>query len=667
MGLTFPQLVFRWQTSAGLPAVGYRVYFYEANDAFDTLKPVYADFELTVPLDSPVVLNAEGYAAVYAGEGTYQVRILMPEGDDTVVYSSGTIQGSASTQDTVVVATVDAMRDLVAGSASIVICANYSDSENPDGAGDGGGGVFNYDPACTLDDDGTIVFAPTSAPAEGRYIRQFSGPVDVRFGGQVGNGQSQTSPSLQGIFDAAVAYAQSMQESGDVQADVYFPPGNYLIEEDETWDQSVRLIFSQGAKLSIAAGKTLTIQCPFTKGRDTLFNYSSPTYTGTVDLSDSPIEEVFPDWFGFDTLAFERMCASGFVCPASLDALADYGIEQSATISFPGSGIKGNGSIFTLAEDISITFAQSDAFVRDLRVAGNGFSLTLTGTNGHISGLNAAGMGALVNSGGVNFDFDSLVLQGFKTDAEGVAAGTSAGRIMGGNVSILGSEVINTSGIKYGWSFEGAAVVTLVGPIIDTFDTAEYITAGGAVYSAYGNSAAVNGSVSAGTFLKAQAGAGGLYYKAGGVIDASTATVGNVGSGEDDLYVLSIPANTLNVNKDKLEFEMHGLFANNANVKRLRLRFGGTLFFDSGASYGPQNEQWRIVGSLYRASATLAHCVVVLTSGTIATVTDIDMVQRAEIAVAMNSGSKDLKLTAEATADDDVQTKGATVKFFPTP
>lgn len=63
----------------------------------------------------------------------------------------------------------------------------------------------------------------------------------------------------------------------------------------------------------------------------------------------------------------------------------------------------------------------------------------------------------------------------------------------------------------------------------------------------------------------------------------STSTTGNVGTGEDDLISTTIPASLLAKTNDILEVEALFTFAANANSKQVKLYFGSTAFYASGA------------------------------------------------------------------------------------
>ena len=79
------------------------------------------------------------------------------------------------------------------------------------------------------------------------------------------------------------------------------------------------------------------------------------------------------------------------------------------------------------------------------------------------------------------------------------------------------------------------------------------------------------------------AGTGTARAKVGGTIRSDTTAVGNVGAGEDTLNTWTIPASTLAVNGESLEIEKAFSFAANANNKQLKIKFGATTIYASGA------------------------------------------------------------------------------------
>lgn len=68
------------------------------------------------------------------------------------------------------------------------------------------------------------------------------------------------------------------------------------------------------------------------------------------------------------------------------------------------------------------------------------------------------------------------------------------------------------------------------------------------------------------------------------ITSSNITAVGNVGTGEDDLMTYSLPSSYLSANGDSVPFEAAGTIANNANQKRIKIKFGATTILDTGAA-----------------------------------------------------------------------------------
>jgi hypothetical protein len=84
-------------------------------------------------------------------------------------------------------------------------------------AGDGGGGSFRYSSTDVSVVNGGTIFSPTAGP--GRWLRVFSGSVNVRWFGAVGDGVLDDTAS----FSAALSYCRSQVLS------LFIPSGNYVV------------------------------------------------------------------------------------------------------------------------------------------------------------------------------------------------------------------------------------------------------------------------------------------------------------------------------------------------------------------------------------------------------------------------------------------------------
>lgn len=164
-----------------------------------------------------------------------------------------------------------------------------------------------------------------------------------------------------------------------------------------------------------------------------------------------------------------------------------------------------------------------------------------------------------------------------------------------------------------------------------------------------------------GTFngeLLKRAGSGSAYARASGRINVNTTAVGNVGAGEDNLIVYTVPANTLLTNSDFLDFEFFGTFAANANNKRIKAYFGATVIFDSGAQ-AQNGGSWKITGKIIRTGGSTQKVLVEATSSS-----TLFMNTTTYTATALTlSTTNDLKVTGEATSDNDIVNEALIVNW----
>ena len=89
------------------------------------------------------------------------------------------------------------------------------------------------------------------------------------------------------------------------------------------------------------------------------------------------------------------------------------------------------------------------------------------------------------------------------------------------------------------------------------------------------------------------------------------ADVGNTGTSETDLYLDSIAGSTLANNGEKIEATFAGTFIASATATRqLRLYFGGTLIYDSGALTSAAADNWVLQVLVIRESSSIVRCAV---------------------------------------------------------
>lgn len=100
-------------------------------------------------------------------------------------------------------------------------------------------------------------------------------------------------------------------------------------------------------------------------------------------------------------------------------------------------------------------------------------------------------------------------------------------------------------------------------------------------------------------------------FSAIGNAKSDVSTIGNVGTGTDNLLSFDIQANVLNNNGDYSEFDAFGEFENNANNKRLAIVFGGTTIFNTGAvAFGSVAlTSWRTNTKIVRTGSSSQKCI----------------------------------------------------------
>lgn len=144
----------------------------------------------------------------------------------------------------------------------------------------------------------------------------------------------------------------------------------------------------------------------------------------------------------------------------------------------------------------------------------------------------------------------------------------------------------------------------------------------------------------------------------GGVLFVSTTAVGNVGTGTDDLITYSIPANTLAVNGQSVEFEAWGTIANSAGVKSVLAVFGATTVL-TAAFIALAGDEWVLRGRIVRTGAATqkVHGSIVVTEPSNPTTANVTT------AAETLSGAVTLKIQGVGTANNDVVCEGLVVKW----
>lgn len=168
-------------------------------------------------------------------------------------------------------------------------------------------------------------------------------------------------------------------------------------------------------------------------------------------------------------------------------------------------------------------------------------------------------------------------------------------------------------------------------------------------------------TLSAGNFVGTSVGIGRVLFN-------YFADVGNIGTGEDDLYSSTTAAGTLNADGAKVLSEYAGIFVSSATATRqLRAYFGGTLIYDSTAITTTAAAEWGLNVLIERESSTVVRC----TAKAVIWPADatVPAIKYTRITGLTLSGTNVLKITGESAgvgaADNDIVAKLGYVEFKP--
>jgi hypothetical protein len=171
------------------------------------------------------------------------------------------------------------------------------------------------------------------------------------------------------------------------------------------------------------------------------------------------------------------------------------------------------------------------------------------------------------------------------------------------------------------------------------------------------------------TSLKARVGMGlsGRTVNIGGVYSDHYVSVGNGTTVETDLYSDSMPGNTLAKNGDKIEAEYGGSFVSSATATRqVKVYFGGTVIFDSGALTLSLSSAWTCYVLIIRVSATVVRYMVSFATegAALSAYTAVG-----ELTALTLTGANILKITGQAAgtgaATNDIVAKLGSISFYP--
>lgn len=150
----------------------------------------------------------------------------------------------------------------------------------------------------------------------------------------------------------------------------------------------------------------------------------------------------------------------------------------------------------------------------------------------------------------------------------------------------------------------------------------------------------------------------------GGNLSVSSGSVGNVGTGEDDLLTYTLPANTVDTDGSVITIEAFGTYAANANNKTVKLYFGSTAIYSTEAN-AANNGAWYIKATIIRTGAAAQKVLAIMHSDQ--STVQGDAVYSADYTATTESltASLVIKCTGEATSNNDVTQEALIVSLNP--
>jgi len=450
--------------------------------------------------------------------------------------------------------------------------------------------------------------------------------------------------------------------------------------------------------LATYAAQTYTVTGTNTATAFQAIYHGVPTFT---DASAGTVTDLFSEvWAGpaavagslvgtrKHTLGIVDSTAATSPITGALVVAATLG-TQATSVGIGGGNIQAGGSILANG-DIN---------------AGSGRAIYWGGGASMISSVNSKiKTGSNNGTTGVTWDYSTdgtAKLRNYADNADGnltAAAGTFSGVIGLANGSVTSPAVAPTSDPDTGfywtnsgyWDFTSNGVaatefgsrgdnirlgstgtigfVSNVSPLIGSADTNLSRISAGVIGIGTGAPGSTAGGISTatGTFsgsVSVVPGTAADTAKVGGVLSTITTGVGNNGAGEDDLITYSVPANSLAVDGDYIEFSGAGVIASSVNAKRVKIYFGAAVIFDTGAAGIPISAaiDFTVTGKIFRTGAATQKCMCHMNTNNATLASYADYSTAAETL----SGAVTFKATGEAVATDDVRLELLTVSWKP--
>lgn len=223
MATLSPYIFNQYFDNNGDPLVGGKVFAYEANTL--TFKAIFTDAAGTISSPNPAILDSAGRLIIYLEDGAYDFQIK--DSADNLIDTVDDVQGGGggSGFDSSTVDNYSELRALVGGVTAYVFVGGHTVK------GDGGEGPFYWNPLLTTTDNNGTILTPSAAPAMGRWVRLFTGDVNVKWFTAEGDYLSANGSINVGATDDTTAINAALAFADTIGFAVTVPEGAYLVSD----------------------------------------------------------------------------------------------------------------------------------------------------------------------------------------------------------------------------------------------------------------------------------------------------------------------------------------------------------------------------------------------------------------------------------------------------
>jgi hypothetical protein len=276
---------FQFFNDNGDPLSGGLLYTYEAGATpAEAAEKATCKDSIGTANTNPIVLDAAGRCDVWLGDGVFKF-VLACAGDTPIPTNPiKTIDNIQVTTEYNSVLSISNLRALGEGQSSIVYLRGNVTN------GDGGQGWFHWDATNDDPDDGGITFQPSTAPAQGRWVRDMDGFVDPRWYGATGDGST----------DDRNAFFKANTAAAALSFPVRCTAGTYRMATTIAMTAPVMLMPRAVLKWSTIDRPTFPViieDNDYTQHFDSAIPYDrAPIFY--VAGANQTVREVRPEWFG---------------------------------------------------------------------------------------------------------------------------------------------------------------------------------------------------------------------------------------------------------------------------------------------------------------------------------------------------------------------------------